>query len=335
MPTREELERRSDEARRRREAAAEDARARDTTSGGSDRDALYRGGTGSRSSTSRRVGLQYADSGSAWEPGQAGAGFRRGVAQLVDAELERESNDRWRNEYLDADPTFTPEYTYEDTVDAGGSAFDGAAAGSIEAQRRALGLMQQQAETQGFTPAENAMRASAMRQAEQTARGQRMADLQALEARGMAGSGVSMVSGQMAAQAGADRAADFDAQAMMAAQQRALAAMQQYGQQASAMRGQDYQAAGALDQWNNAIAERAQGVQARNAERYNQAQDQGIANRFSREQLRQNQYGQTSQLAENERDRAYGERTGREAQRSAIIGGAIGSIGGVVRGLGG
>lgn len=324
MATREELERRSADDRRAREEAArraaEEASAREASDG-----TYYTSPYGGR-----ETGLNYGDSF-----GRGGVGFHRGVNQLVREDQLRRQGDAWRSGYLDSDPTFTPDYAYENTIDAGSSAFEGAGAESIEAQRRALGMLQTQAETQGFTPAERSMQQSVMRQAEQSSRGQRMADLQALEARGMGGSGMSMVAGQMAGQAGADRAADFGAQAMMAAQQRALAAMSQYGQAASQMRGQDYQRAGALDSWNQALAERAQAVEGRNTERYNQSQDQGYANRFQREALNQNSAGMASQEAENERNRAFTERTGREARTDALIGGVIGNISGGVRGMGG
>lgn len=247
-----------------------------------------------------------------------------------------------RRAAMDADPTYTPEYAFEDTVDAGPTAFEGVGADrdAIEAQRRALDMMRVQAETRGFTPAEQAMMQASIRGAEQSARGQRMADMQALEARGMGGSGMAMLSGQMAADSAADRAADVGAQGMMAAQQRALAAMESYGGQAAQMRGQSFgesaTRASGLDAWNQALAQRAQGVEGRNAERYNQGQDQGYQNRFQREALSQGLYGMEQQRAENARDRAQQTRE-RNADRdaeftSALIGGVsnlVGSMGGM------
>lgn len=246
-----------------------------------------------------------------------------------------------RRAAMDADPTYTPDYAFEDVVDGGPSAFGGAAAdaGSVEAQRRALDMMREQAETRGFTPAEQAMMQANVRQAEQSARGQRMADMQALEARGMGGSGMAMLSGQMAADSAADRAADVGAQGMMSAQQRALAAMESYGGQAAQMRGQSFgesaTRAGGLDAWNQALAQRAQGVEGRNAERYNQAQDQGFQNRFQREALSQGLYGMEQQRAENARDRAQQTREGERDRDAAFTGALIGGVSNLVGSMGG
>ncbi|HQW09824.1 MAG TPA: hypothetical protein PLK05_11645 [Steroidobacteraceae bacterium] len=262
----------------------------------------------------------------------------------VQAEREREQRiaDDARRAAMDFDPTYTPDYAFEGVTDAGPTAFGEASADpySIEAQRRALDMMRAQAETTGFTPAEQSMMASAQRAAEQTSRGQRQADMQALEARGMGGSGMSMMAGQMAADSGADRAADFGAQSMMAAQQRALSAMSNYGAQASQMRGQSadesFSRAGGMDAWNQALAQRAQGVEGRNAERYNEQQNQGQANRFQREALAQGLYGMDATAAENERARADASRE-RQAQRESdqivagtqAVGSAVGGMGGM------
>lgn len=252
-----------------------------------------------------------------------------------------EIENRARRAVMDADPTYTPEYTYEDLYDAGPSAFSDVSADpySVEAQRRALDMMRTAAETRGFTPAESAMMQQSLRQAEQSQRSQRQADLQALEARGMGGSGLSMLSGQMAAQAGADRGADFGAQAMMAAQQRALAAMQQYGAGAAQMRGQSFgesaTRAGGLDAWNQALAQRAQGVEGRNVERYNQAQDQGFANRFQREALSQGLYGMERQAEENERDRAARTREAQRDRENAMVIAGTQAAASTIGGMGG
>jgi hypothetical protein len=246
---------------------------------------------------------------------------------------------------MDADPTYTPDYRYEGLIDGGSSEWGGTFADptAIEAQRRALDMMRTQAETRGFTPAEQAMMQANIRGAEQSARGQRMADMQALESRGMGGSGMAMLSGQMAADSAADRAADVGAQGMMSAQQRALAAMESYGGQAAQMRGQTFgenaTRASGLDAWNQALAQRAQGVEGRNAERYNQGQDQGFQNRFQREALSQGLYGMERGFDQSERDRRAAEHEAnrdREQRLQAagiqagatLVGTAIGSAAG-------
>lgn len=331
MASREELERRQEEERRRRVEDAARARA----------EAEARSMTDTERATdvrnTREYGLDYGDPDMM---GRGGVGYRRRVPQIEREANLRRADDERRAGYLDADPTMTPSYTYEDLVDAGASAYGDAAADpdSIEAQRRALEMMRVQAETEGMTPAERSMMQAGIRATEQSARGARQADMQALEARGMGGSGLSMLSGQMASQGAADRAADVGAQTMMAAQQRALQAMESYGNQSANMRGQSFGEAQArasgLDSWNQALADRAQGVQGRNTERYNQGQDQGYANRFQREGLAQSLYQTESQKAENERERSFSERTGRESARNALVGGVIGAVGGTVRGMG-
>lgn len=264
---------------------------------------------------------------------------RRNFAAERARDLQAE-DDR-RRSAMDADPTYSPEYAFEDMVDGGPSAFGGVEAdrGSVEAQRRALDMMRVQAETRGFTPAEQAMMQANIRGAEQSARGQRMADMQALESRGMGGSGMAMLSGQMAADSAADRAADVGAQGMMSAQQRALAAMESYGGQAAQMRGQSFgenaTRAGGMDAWNQALAQRAQGVEGRNAERYNQGQDQGFQNRFQREALSQGLYGMEQQRAENERNRSHDEREGNRDREAEFTGAVINGVSNVVGSMGG
>lgn len=261
----------------------------------------------------------------------------------VQAEREREQRiaDDARRAAMDIDPTYTPDYAFEGLTEAGPSAFGAAAADpySIEAQRRALDMMRTQAETRGFTESESAMMGSAQRAAEQVSRGQRQADMQALEARGMGGSGMTMMAGQMAADSGADRTADFGAQAMMAAQQRALSAMSNYGAQASQARGQSadesFSRAGGMDAWNQALAQRAQGVEGRNAERYNEQQNQGQANRFQREALAQGLYGMDAAAAENARARNDASRErARDRENAQVVAGTQ-AVGSVVGGMGG
>lgn len=335
MASREELERRAEEERARRVAEGERSRAEAEARAAAEAERSTGAMYGTRGG--RDAMLDYGEEG--LTPGDGMS--LRPVQQLMRERSIRTADDARRAEYLDADPTMTPRYTYEDVVDAGASSYGGVGADpdSIEAQKRALEMMRVQAETEGMTPAERSMMQAGIRATEQSARGARQADMQALEARGMGGSGLSMLSGQMASQGAADRAADVGAQTMMAAQQRALAAMESYGNQSSNMRGQSFGEAQAkasgLDAWNQALADRAQGVQGRNTERYNQGQDQGYANRFQREGLAQSLYQTESQKAENERDRAYSERTGRESARNGLIGGIIGGVGGMARGIAG
>jgi len=95
-----------------------------------------------------------------------------------------------------------------------------------EAQRQALRQMQGIAGAGGYTDVERGQIRQAQQQAAQYERSQRLAALQAMQSRGMAGGGAEMASRLQAQQSGANRAANDATNIATAAQQRALQAMQ-------------------------------------------------------------------------------------------------------------
>lgn len=111
----------------------------------------------------------------------------------------------------------------------------GAQRGSLEAQRRALEQMQGIASAGGYTGVERGQIRQAQQQAAQHERSQRLAALNAMQARGMAGGGAELASRMAAQQSGANRAANDAVNIATAAQQRALQAMQASGGMAAQM----------------------------------------------------------------------------------------------------
>ncbi|UJR84274.1 hypothetical protein [Sandaracinus amylolyticus] len=170
----------------------------------------------------------------------------------------------------------------------------GRAAGNDAYITDALRAMQNVYQSGGMTDAD---RAAAQLQRQQTGmatRAMRDADLAALEARGMGGSGAALASRLAAQQANAMGLSTADAQQRIAAQQRALQAMQGVGALGSQYYGQSYaQDAGrrdAIDNFNRWRTETQMGVNQRNTDRRNMT-------RQSRAQSRQQAYDNRERLA--------------------------------------
>lgn len=163
--------------------------------------------------------------------------------------LEDEARQQWVREQMAHDPLFGL-----------GANRDAALAGvnadpaMVVAQTRALEQMQDIASAGGYTQAERDEMRLGQRNAAQFERSQREAALQQAQARGMGAGGASMMGALAAQQGSANRAADQASQVQIAAQMRALQAMQQSGQMASQARAQGFgessQRASAADQWN-------------------------------------------------------------------------------------
>lgn len=116
----------------------------------------------------------------------------------------------------------------------------------IEAQQRALSGFEDIYESGGLTAADRGRLQQGEREMGRAMRGQRDADMAALQARGMGGSGASMASMFSAQQGGANMLADREADIQSRAEQRAMEAMGAAGSMAGQMRGQtqDY------NRWN-------------------------------------------------------------------------------------
>jgi hypothetical protein len=143
---------------------------------------------------------------------------------------------------------FSPEeyavtYDTEDQIDSEGStALSTAEADpdSIEAERRALAAMEGVAYSGGMTQADRARMQLGASEVGQVMRGQRDADMNALQARGMGGSGAQIASMLNAQQGGAQAMSERDAQMQMHAEDRALDAMSRAGSMGSQMRGESW-----------------------------------------------------------------------------------------------
>jgi hypothetical protein len=174
----------------------------------------------------------------------------------------------------------------------------------------ALRMLQEQAGTQGFTPAERAMMQASERNQAQMARSQRDAIAQQAEARGMGGSGMALVQSQLAGEQATQRQADYQAQMQMAAQQRALQSMQALGGLGGAYYGQtfDQEATrrGAIDDFNRWQTEYRRDVSGRNAQR--------------RDAQAEQRAGGSQQVYENSYQRTRDEAGDRGEYGNAIVG---------------
>jgi hypothetical protein len=112
--------------------------------------------------------------------------------------------------------------------------------GAVSAQMDALRALQNVYERGGMTDADRARQQLARMHTGQAVRGQRDADLNALEARGMGGSGAALAARLGGQQYGAQALAQQDAQMLVEAQRRALDAMSQAGSLGSQARGQSF-----------------------------------------------------------------------------------------------
>lgn len=149
-------------------------------------------------------------------------------------------------EYLDVNPGYSAAQSL-----SGDAAYQ---AGG-EAQMRALRQMQGIAEGGGYTQLERDQIAQAQRQAAQYEQAQRAAQMQALQARGMGGSGAEIAMRAQAQQSGANQARQGATQIATAAQQRALQAMQNQAQIGQGVQQTRERRASAIDEFNRANAQ--------------------------------------------------------------------------------
>lgn len=191
--------------------------------------------------------------------------------------------------------------------------------GSIEAQMDALRAMQDVYQSGGMTEADRARQTLARMQTGQATRAARDADLNALEARGMGGSGAALASRLSAQQAGAQGLAAQDAQMLIAAQQRALQAMQSAGALGSQARGQSFDESatrrGAIDAFNQWQTNRRQGWVEGNTDRRNQTREsragaaqQEFSNRAAVAAGQQGAFEAGTQIQMQQQDRSRAER---------------------------
>lgn len=145
-----------------------------------------------------------------------------------------------------------------------------------EAQLAALTGLQDIAQSGGLTTADRGLLQAAAQEAGQYERGQREAILQNAQQRGVAGSGLEMLSKLQAQQSGADRMSAEGFKTAQLAQQRQMDALMQSGALGGQIRGQDFGQAADIARANDAInnfnVANRQDVVNRNVDANNQGQ---------------------------------------------------------------
>lgn len=256
------------------------------------------------------------------------------------AEYRRRRQDAERQGWIDQAAGYLPSaddlwVQYEEEGFIGGpedSALAGARSSEESRAAQSMALAQLQDVAQGgLTEADRAMMALGRQQVGQQMRAARDADMQALQARGMGGSGAALASMLSAQQGGAMGAATADAQMQIAAQQRALAAMQQSGDLGTQMRGQSFNEeatrGSAIDDFNRWQTDYQRDRERMNTDRRNQTHEsragsrqQAYENRERMAALRTGQYSNTRDPSEV--SDAANERTG------GLLGGLFSAIAG-------
>lgn len=158
-----------------------------------------------------------------------------------------------------------------------------------EAQLSALTGLQDVAQSGGLTTADRGMLQAAAQEAGSYERGQREAILQNAQQRGVAGSGLELLSKMQAQQSGADRMSNEAFKTAALAQQRKMDALAQSGALGGQIRGQDFGQASDIARANDAInnfnISNRQSVVNRNVDARNQGQmfnldrEQGVESR--------------------------------------------------------
>jgi len=209
-----------------------------------------------------------------------GSDARNEARQLrADAERERAVQARLLDYgYSTDDYTVNYEgYSLEDDPD-----FVGVDQRTIDAQMDALRSLQDVYKEGGLTEADRARIELGRSQAGQAARAQRDADLAALEARGMGGSGANQAARLSAGQGFTQSMADADLQMQIQAQQRALQAMTGAGNMAGQARGQSLQEGNAANDFNEWVTNRHQEVANSQVDARNKTGESRVAARKQR-----------------------------------------------------
>ena len=246
------------------------------------------------------------------------------------AEADREREQWLRQRYIDEASDYIPsaddlwvQYEQEGEI-AGPERSEAAGAyadrGSVEAQQDALSYLQNVYREGGMTDADRARQTLARMQSGQASRASRDADLAALEARGMGGSGAALASRLGAQQGAAQSLAQQDALMMIEAQARGDRAAQSAGGLGSQMRGQsfseDYQRRSAADDFNRYQTDYQRAREGRNTAYRNRTREsraesrqQSYENRAGIAQMRTGQVPGTrdpSEVSDESNDRTGG-----------------------------
>ena len=238
-----------------------------------------------------------------------GSNARQAARRAARREYDRQAYIDQAESYLPSADDLWVQYEESEYVGPEGELQSGDAAASqeyIDAQDMALRQMQDVAAQGGLTAADRARMALSRQEIGRDVRAQREADQSALAARGMSGSGqgvASMLAGQ---QYGAQALSSADYEMQIAAQQRALQAMQQSGAMAAQARGasfdEDAYRRSAIDDFNRWNTEYRRGWNEDNTDRRNQTRE---SRRDSRQQTYENRLGlsdRRTNYSNNERD---------------------------------
>lgn len=181
----------------------------------------------------------------------------------------------------------------------------------------------------GFTDTDRAMMDENARREAMRARGDREAALAAMEARGMGGGGMDLVSRMSADEAAAGRASAANTSMMAAAQARQMEAARAMAETGRMLGESDDRRTSALDAWNARETDYARGLEGRNTERENRGREsRANANQSAYENRERAVAGVTSQystdVSRRERDADRSDEANDDAM--GFIGGILSSI---------
>lgn len=277
----------------------------------------------------------YADDGSVpqWATDTRGIPLIGGPADAAYAEAEARRNESGWDALLDYAPTandLAVDYEQDPGVAADWQAQGASAdADAVAAQDLALRGLSDIATSGGLTAADRARMQLGEMEVGRSMRASREADLAAMQARGMGGSGAEMASMLGAQQAGADGLFSRDADIQINAEQRAMDALAGVGNLGSQQRGQSFdesawnaQNQNDYNRWNT---DYERGRSQWNTERRNDSRD-------SRSQARQQAYENRERVQAGKTDQWASAASGRRQdqarndENAAGIAGALGEL---------
>lgn len=193
-----------------------------------------------------------------------------------------------------------------------------------KAQIQALSSMQNRAKV-GLSAEDRAALNQVRNEVQRDAEAKRQQVLQQMQARGMGGSGASLVAQLQAGQDAQNLASQQSDTQMAQAQQRALQALGQSSDMASQMRGQDFDVnqakAAAIDERNRFLAENSIARQQRNVSTLNQAQLANLQEQQRVADANAQLYNQEKQRQVQEQGSLYDRTLGyKQAKASALTG---------------
>lgn len=245
-----------------------------------------------------------------------GAGER--VAAIEAYNREQEQKQMWARLIDSGYAANDLAVTYDQSRFVDNPEFQGVDQATIDAQMDALHNLQDVYRQGGLTDADRARMELGRSQAGQAARAQREADMAALEARGMGGSGALQASMMGANQGFTQSMADADLQMQIAAQQRALQAMTGAAGVAGQARGQSLGEANAVNDFNQWATGREQDWVEKNTDRANQTKESLVdARKYTQDFRKQAVSGAAGQYQSDQATQTGIRREGQDDQTEA------------------